>query len=82
MTEKREFFNRVQPKLTAFAIELNEKDGLSVAEVADALMSAAIAISVGVSGRERTVMHLGAVAAAVAAGRFDNAAKVESHPLS
>jgi hypothetical protein len=79
---KREFFTRVRPLITQFAIDLQEKHGLSVADVADSFMSAAVAISVGVSGRERTCVHLGAIAAAVASGRYDDAVTVETSALN
>ena len=79
---KRDFFARVQPKLTQFAISLQEQDGLTVAQVGDALMSAAVAISVGVSGRAATVAALGGIAQAVASGRYDHAAEVETGPLN
>ena len=60
MTEdrKRDFFDAVQPKLTQFTISLQEQDGLTVAEVGDALMSAAVAISVGATGRAATAAAL------------------------
>ena len=76
MTEdrKRDFFNAVQPKLTQFGISLQEQDGLTVAEVGDALMSAAVAISVGATGRAATAAALLGIARAVMEGRYDGAA--------
>ena len=84
MTEdrKRDFFDAVQPKLTEFAISLQEQDGLTVAEVGDALMSAAVAISVGATGRAATAAALLGIARAVMEGRYDGAAEDESAPVS
>ena len=56
---KREFFDRVQPVITQFAISLQEKHGLTVDEVGNSLMSDGIAIAVGVSGKEATTVALG-----------------------
>ena len=76
MSEKPDFYDRVQPLITQFAISLQEEHGLSVDEVGNSLMSAGIAIAVGVSGKEATVVALGAIAKAVASGRYDGAVEM------
>jgi hypothetical protein len=79
---KPDLYDRAQTKVTRLAVELNEVDQLSLDQVANALMSGAIALAVGVSGKEATVAHLGAIAAAVASGRYDDAAEIETNPLN
>jgi hypothetical protein len=74
---KPHFYDFAQPKVTALAIEL-QQHGLSLDQVANVLMSGGIALAVGISGKEATVVALGAIAAAVASGKYDGAIETDA----